>query len=202
MKTVEINKLTFKYPDQTIGIKDLNLEINSAKRVAILGSNGSGKTTLLFHLCGIFIPQKGKVKVLNEEVNKSNLRKIREKVGFVFDHPDYQLFSTSVYNDIAFGPINLGLDEKTIKKRVQKAMKLVNIEDLAAKSPSRLSWGQKKRVAIAGVLAMNPSLIIFDEPLSGLDPASMQSFTTILNQVYDQGKTVFISTHDVDFAYS
>ncbi len=201
MKAIEIRGLSFTYPDGTTAIKNLNLNIHKGKRVAILGANGSGKTTLLYHLNGLILPQKGTIKIFNKLVCKDNIKAIRQKVGLLFDNPDNQLFSTTVYNDIAFGPRNLKLDEKTINDNVNKAMAMVDIMNLKDKTPYNLSLGQKKRVAIAGILAMGPELLLFDEPFSGLDPCSNNQFLKILNDLYNAGCTMIISTHDVDIAY-
>jgi len=202
VNAIEVQRLSYTYPDGTKAIRDLNLRIERNKRVAILGANGSGKTTLLYHLNGLILPQEGQVRVFGEEVSKKNLKAIRQKVGVLFDNPDNQLFSSSVFNDIAFGPRNLGLDEEIVLERVQKVMELVNINDLKDKAPYNLSLGQKKRVAIAGILAMEPFLILLDEPFSGLDPRSHKHFFNILNDLFVKGTTQVISTHDVDMAYS
>ena len=202
MNAIEVQGLSYTYPDGTKAIRDLNLHIEKNKRVAVLGANGSGKTTLFYHFNGLILPQEGQVKIFGEEVSKENVKTIRQKAGLLFDNPDNQLFSTTVFNDIAFGPRNLGLDEKVVLERVQKAMDLVSINDLKHKAPYNLSLGQKKRVAIAGILAMEPALLLLDEPFSGLDPRSHKHFLNILDDLFFKDTTQVISTHDVDMAYS
>lgn len=166
-----------------------------------MGANGSGKTTLLHHLNGLLLPQQGKVKIFGQPVDRKSLRDIRTAVGLLFDNPDNQLFSTTVYNDIAFGPRNLNLKDETVDRRVQRVMDLVEVEHLKDKPPFNLSLGQKKKVAIAGILAMEPQLLLFDEPFSGLDPASARQVIGIMDTLYKQGCTMVVSTHDVNMAY-
>lgn len=202
MIAIDVQGLNYTYPDGTRAIKNLNLQIKEHKRVAVLGANGSGKTTLLYHFNGLILPQDGQIRIFGEKVSKKNIKTIRQKVGLLFDNPDNQLFSTTVFNDVAFGPRNLGLDENTVLEKVQRAMELVNVIDLKDKTPYNLSLGQKKRVAIAGVLAMEPSLLLLDEPFSGLDPISLKHFLNILDDLFAKGTTQVISTHDVDIAYS
>lgn len=202
MNAIEINKVSFIYPDGQQALNDLQLHLPMHKKTAILGANGSGKTTLIQHMNGIFLAQQGEVKVMGEEIRKKNLRTIRKKVGLLFDNPDSQLFSTTVFHDVAFGPSNLELTDEEIVQRVEQAMQAVEIESLRDKAPYNLSWGQKKRVAIAGILAMQPEIILFDEPFSGLDPSSLRNFVELLDLLYQQGRTLIISTHDVDVAYA
>lgn len=201
MNAIEIKNLHYSYKDGSEALAGIDLQLIKGKRIAILGANGSGKTTLLYHLNGIFLSQQGSIKVLNLEMNKKNRRVIREKVGIVFDQVDYQLFASTVFNDIAFGPRNLGLNENIVSQKVNEVMSLLDIKELADKSPANLSWGQKKKVAIAGVLAMEPDILVMDEPLSGLDPASKQDFLKILQDQSRARRTIIISTHEVDFAY-
>lgn len=202
MKAVDIRGLDYKYPDGTTALKGVDLEISLHKRTAILGANGSGKTTLIYHLNGIFMPTRGQVNVLGFPLEKKNLKEIRQQVGLLFDNPDNQLFSTTVYNDVAFGPRNLKLGEELVNSRVEEVLKVVGIEDLKDKPPYNLSLGQKKKVAIAGLLAMEPRLLVCDEPFSGLDPSSAGQFMDILESLHESGSTLAIVTHDVNMAYS
>lgn len=202
MAIVEIKNLSYTYSDKTVALKDVSICIKGRKKVAILGANGSGKSTLLQHLNGLILPQKGSIKIKGIPSCKENLHDIRKIVGFVFDNPDDQLFSTTVYEDIAFGPRNLKYGEDKVEKVVQKVLNLLGIQELKHKQPYNLSFGQKKKVAIAGVLAMEPEIMIFDEPFSGLDPYSLGQFLQILKTLYDIGHTLVITTHDVDIAYS
>lgn len=201
MKAIEVNNLRYRYPDGTLAIDDISIDIEKGQKVAILGSNGSGKSTLLQHLNGLILPQEGKILIEGNKILKDNLGKIRKTIGYVFDNPDDQLFSTTVYEDIAFGPRNLLYDEKKVRETVDYVIDLVEIEELRDKQPHNLSLGQKRKVAIAGVLAMEPSIMIFDEPFSGLDPVSLNQFIDILDRLFELGHTIVVTTHDVNIAY-
>ncbi len=202
MKEIDIKNLKYTYPDGTLAIDDMSMNIKGAKKVAILGSNGSGKSTLLQHLNGLILPQVGNISINGRIIKKENLEEIRKTVGYVFDNPDDQLFSTTVYEDIAFGPRNLLYDEKKVSKTLDRVMDLVNIRELKDKQPHNLSLGQKRKVAIAGVLAMEPEIMILDEPFSGLDPISLDQFLEIFNRLHELGHTLIVTTHDVDIAYA
>ena len=201
MKIVEIENLKYTYPDGTVALKNLSIDIEKGKKVAILGSNGSGKSTLLQHFNGLIIPQEGSIKIKRINVEKESIHDIRKIVGLVFDNPDDQLFSTTVYDDIAFGPRNLKYNEEKVQEVVGNAIELVNIKDLKDKQPFNLSLGQKKKVAIAGVLAMEAEILVFDEPFSGLDPQSLEQFLSIMSTLHEIGSTIIVTTHDVDIAY-
>ncbi len=201
MQIVEIRNLSYKYPDGTQAINDISMNIKSGKKVAILGANGSGKSTLLQHLNGLILPQGGSIKINGINIEKKNLLEIRKNVGFVFDNPDNQLFAPTVLEDLAFGPRNLGLGEDKVVGLVHKILDLIGIKDLKDKQPHNLSLGQKRKVAIGGVLAMEPDILIFDEPFSGLDPQALEQFLEVLNTLYEMGKSLVITTHDVDIAY-
>lgn len=202
MKAIEVRNLSYWYCDGTKALNKLSLAVTKQRRVALLGANGSGKTTLLHHLNGLLLPQEGTVTIMGREIHKNNLTQIRQLVGLLFDNPEDQLFSTTVTEDVAFGPRNLELDEATVAARVTEALQLAGITELADKSPYNLSLGQKKRVAIAGVLAMQPEILIFDEPFSGLDPRFARQLLFLLEKLHQQGKTILITTHDVDMAYA
>ena len=202
MKAVEVINVSYAYCDGTRALKNLSLSLPKNRRIALLGANGSGKTTLLQHFNGLLLPQEGSVNVMGYNVQKKQVKKIRQLVGMLFDNPEDQLFSTTVAEDVAFGPRNLGLDEQEVALRVNKALEEVCITDLADKPPYNLSLGQKKRVAIAGVLAMDAELLIFDEPFSGLDPKFSRQLMVLLEKLYHNGRTIIITTHDVDMAYA
>ena len=202
MTAIEINGLSHHYHDGTAALRDINLTLAKNRKHAILGANGCGKTTLLMHLNGLLLPQTGSINVLGQPVTKKNLRAIRQKVGLLFDNPDNQLFSTTVREDVAFGPFNLGCSESEIRQRTDHAIVSVGIDHLAEKPPHNLSLGQKKKAAIAGLLSMDLELYAMDEPFSGLDPQSVTEFLKILDDLYRKGCTLVISTHDVDLAYS
>jgi len=198
---IKIRGLNFTYPNNNRVLTDINLDIEKGKKTAILGINGSGKTTLLYHLNGITLPQTGSVEVLNMEVKKNNLSKIRRQVGFLFDYPDHQLFSTTVYNDIKFGLDNYKYPENEKDQLIRKAAKDLQIEELLNSPPYQLSLGQKKKVAIAGLIVLEPSIIVCDEPFSGLDGYTLLYFKKLLSDWIMQGKTIVFSTHDVDLTY-
>ncbi len=198
---VTIKELSYQYPDGTTGLHSISVKMARGKRTAILGINGSGKSTLLYHLNGTFLPQKGEIIVLDEPVTKNNLENVRKKVGFLFDYPDHQLFATTVARDVAFGPRNYRFSEEEATKAAETAMTKVGIMELKEKPPYQLSLGQKKRTAIAGVLAMNPDLIVCDEPFSGLDTYAEEQFKSVLDEWINEGKSLIFSTHDIDMVY-
>jgi cobalt/nickel transport system ATP-binding protein len=202
MYALEIENLCYTYPDLTLALKGINLKVREAKKTAILGANGSGKTTLIYHINGLIPVQQGSVKVRGKIVNKESVKYVRRLVGLLFDSPDNQLFSTTVFSDIAFGPRNMRLAETEVNKRVEKILTVLGIDELAERPPYCLSLGQKKRVAIAGLLTMEPQLLVCDEPFSGLDPAVANQFRDLLDQLISGGKTLLYSTHDVDLAYA
>ncbi|SJZ57517.1 ATP-binding cassette domain-containing protein [Selenihalanaerobacter shriftii] len=198
---IEVDNLAYQYEDGTKALQDINLCIEENARVAILGPNGAGKSTLLFHLNALYLAQQGSVKIDFKEVSHQNKDWVRSQVGLVFQDPDDQIFSTTVFEDVAFGLLNFGWeDSEEIKVRVEWALKAVNILDLKDKPPHNLSYGQKKRVAIAGILAIEPKIIIFDEPMAYLDPKGQEEFLNIINQLHEREKTLLVVTHDIDFA--
>ncbi|MCP8309686.1 MAG: ATP-binding cassette domain-containing protein [archaeon] len=199
MKAIETTDLSYTYPDGTKALENINFTVDRGENIIILGPNGAGKSTLLHHFNGLLMPTSGKVFVLGNEVSKSNLDQIRQKVGFVFQDPDDQLFARTVGQDIAFGPINLGLLSEEIKDRVKWALEVMGLKGFENKSPQNLSQGQKKRAAIAGILAMKPEIIVLDEPMANIDPMTASKLLKLLIQLnQDLGLTVIIATHDVD----
>ena len=168
--------------------------------VALLGRNGAGKSTLFLHFNGIHIPKSGEIYIDDEklEYDKESLLKARQKVGIVFQNPDNQLFAPTVEEDVAFGPMNLGLPIEEVEQRVKDSLEKVGMAGFEKKSPHHLSGGQKKRIAIAGILAMKPELMILDEPTSGLDPKGASHILQLLYDLNKEGMTIVISTHDVD----
>lgn len=191
-------------PFEKIAISDVNVEIHAGELVAVIGHTGSGKSTFMQHLNGLLRPSSGAVYVDGEDIfaNKEATRDVRFKVGLVFQYPEYQLFEETVYKDISFGPRNMKLGEGEIDERVREAARLTGVgEELFERSPLELSGGQKRRVAIAGVMAMRPRVLILDEPMAGLDPAGcagiMQNITDYRRET---GSTVLLVTHDMDDA--
>lgn len=200
---LQLNGVSYRYQDGTTALDNCSLAIRRGKRIAVLGANGAGKTTMFLHLNGILRPASGKVFYLGEplDYSRSGIRELRSRVGLVFQNPDSQLFSASVREDVSFGPMNLGLQEKFVRERVALALEAVRMTECADKPVHNLSFGQKKRVCIAGVLAMQPDLIVLDEPMSGLDSAMQQELLNVLGRLHHAGMTVVIATHDLDFAY-
>lgn len=192
--------LSFTYPDGTQALKNINIEIEKGEKVAIIGPNGAGKSTLFPHFNGLTEPTSGCVKIEGKPISfeKDELLKVRQKVGIVFQDPNDQLFAPTVKEDIAFGPMNLGLSYDEVEKRVEDALKMVGMENYEDKTPHHLSGGQQKRIAIAGIIAMKPELMILDEPTAGLDPDGVEKVLNILNQLNEEGMTLIISSHDID----
>ena len=199
---VTVKDLWYSYPDQTCALNGIDLSISKGKKTAILGINGSGKSTLLYHFNGTFLPQKGSVKVLGIPLVASEVETIRKTVGFLFDMPDHQLFATSVKRDVAFGPRNHRYSKTEQEQAVVRAMSQVGITEFADKPPYNLSLGQKKRTAIAGILAVSPEVIVCDEPFSGLDRVAADQFQVVLDDWVKEGKTLIFSTHDLDLVYA
>lgn len=201
---LELQDVCFRYPDGSVGLDKCSLSIQRGNRVALLGANGAGKTTLFLHLNGIFKPKSGRVffNGLPLDYSRQGLHNLRSRIGLVFQNPDSQLFSASVREDVSFGPLNLGLDNETVKNRVEDALNAVGMLSCADKPIHNLSYGQKKRVCIAGVLAMQPEVLILDEPMAGLDVAMQVELTHILERLHTDGMTIIIATHDIDFAYA
>ncbi len=194
---IAITELSFEYPDGTKAIDELSLKISAGESIAILGPNGAGKTTLVMHLNGINTIQAGKIKIGDKEVNDNNLKNIRREVGIVFQDPEHQLFMPTVYEDVTFGPRNFGFTEMEIEENSKKALEQVGMYEYKDKAPHHLSFGQKRKVAIATVLAPNPNIVVLDEPSSNLDPASRRELINIIKSL---NSTVVLVTHDIPLA--
>jgi cobalt/nickel transport system ATP-binding protein len=190
-----IKNLYHQYPDGTKALNGINLHIAKNEFVALIGTNGAGKTTLLLHLNGILEPTRGSIVIDGMELKKKNTREIRKTVGIVFQNPDDMLFSSTVFEDVAFGPRNLDLNENEVIERVESALKSVRMLDLKDKNPHHLSLGQKKRVSIAAILSMKPKIIIFDEPTSHLDPRGRREMMELIDSIRC---TKIIATHDLE----
>lgn len=200
MNVVETKNLTYQYPDGTIALNKINFAASKGKIVMLLGPNGAGKSTLFLHLNGILQPTSGSLEIDGAPVSykRQDLMKLRQKVGIVFQNPDDQLFAPTVQEDVAFGPMNMDLSKQEVKVRVKEALNRVGMEDFEKKAPHLLSGGQKKRVAIAGILAMRPEIMVLDEPTSGLDPKGAFQIMKLLLRLNKEGMTIVIATHDVD----
>ncbi len=206
MSVIRTENLTYTYsqgtPFEKTAVKDVNIEIEEGELVGIIGHTGSGKSTLIQHLNGLIKPTSGKIFIDGVNIHDKDikLRDVRFKVGLVFQYPEYQIFEETVYKDIAFGPTNMGLDEGEIDKRVRETAKLVGIDDsLLNKSPFELSGGQKRRVAIAGVMAMRPKVLILDEPTAGLDPRGREMILGQIKHYHEEtGSTVLLVSHSME----
>ena len=192
---VEAVGLTHVYEDGTPALRDVSFRITHGESVAIIGANGAGKSTLLLHLNGHLAPTRGEVRIGETPITPGTLATIRRTVGLVFQDPDDQLFMPTVFDDVAFGPRNLGLPEPDVERRVREALECVGVWLVRAKPPYRLSGGEKKRVAIAGVLAMSPDVLVMDEPTSGLDPRSRRQLIGLLRAF---SHTRIFTSHDLD----
>lgn len=191
-----INNVTVEYPDGTKAINNLSLNVKSGEKLALIGANGAGKSTLMLAIEGI-LDSTGEIKIDDLVVNSKNIVKVRQQVGMLFQNPDDQLFMATIYDDIAFGPRNAGLDEESVKYRVEDRLKLLNIEHLKDKTALKLSGGEKRMVALATVLAMKPSVMLLDEPTAFLDPKARRNLINVLNSL---PHTMLIATHDLTFA--
>ena len=200
MAILETKDLVYNYPDGTNALRGINFKIEEGQMASILGPNGAGKSTLFLHFNGIHQPTSGSIEIEGETLkyDKQSLLKARQKVGIVFQNPDDQLFAPTVFEDVAFGPMNMGLDEDEVERRTKDALEKVGMSEVANKAPHHLSGGQKKRVSIAGILSMEPKVMVLDEPTSGLDPNGASSIMQLLYDLNKEGMTIIVSTHDVD----
>ncbi|MEV4396894.1 ABC transporter ATP-binding protein [Nonomuraea sp. NPDC049607] len=197
MNSLEVSDLAYAYPDGTQALFGVNLAIGRGERVALLGPNGAGKTTLVMHLNGILTAGHGNVAVGGVPVRKDTLKEIRQRVGLVFQDPDDQLFMPTVKDDVAFGPANAGLKGAELDRVVRDALDRVGMLEAADRPPHHLSFGQRRRVAVATVLAMRPEILVLDEPSSNLDPAARRELAEILRSL---DVTVLMVTHDLPYA--
>ncbi len=199
--SVHVSDLHYAYPDGNKALHGVSLTIGKSERVALLGPNGAGKTTLVMHLNGILSPTSGSINIAEFTLDSSNkeiTKKVREKVGIVFQDPDDQLFMPTVFEDVAFGPTNMGLSASEIESRSVTALEMVGMLALKERAPHHLSFGQRRRVAVATVLAMEPEILILDEPSSNLDPASRRELSEILLAL---DVTILMVTHDLPYAF-
>ena len=199
----ELENVRYSY-GEIPALEGVSLSIPKGRRIALLGANGSGKSTLLRLLAGLSFPKSGDIRFLNEALTKERLEQeaffysFRRKVGVVFQNPDVQLFNASVFDELAFGPLQMGWPAQKVRERVAATLRDMHIEDLKDRAPHRLSGGEKKRVAIASVLVLDPEVLLLDEPTAALDPASQTQIVELLASWKDTGRTVVIATHDLD----
>ena len=200
---LEFDDVWYSYPSRPPSLRGISFAIERGKKVAVVGPNGAGKTTLLLMCNGTLVPERGCVRVDGEEVvyDRSALRRVRTAVGLVFQNSDAQVFAPSVYADVAFGPANLHLSEEEVHRRVSDALFAVGLSGYERRPPHHLSGGERKRVAIAGILAMRPEILVADEPTASLDPATAVEIMDLLDELHEDGTTILLSTHDVELAY-
>nr|WP_303714242.1 ATP-binding cassette domain-containing protein [Methanoculleus marisnigri] len=200
---LETDNVTYTYPNGPAALAGVSVRIAAGSKTALVGPNGAGKSTLLLMLNGMLRPASGEVRFDGRPLAYDNrsLRDLRRRVGFVFQNPDVQIIAPTVEQDVAFGPVNLGLSPDAVRRAVRDALGYVGLRGYEKRPPHHLSGGEKKRVAIAGILAMEPAVLVFDEPTNTLDPASSEEVMELLDELASGGRTVLISTHDVELAY-
>ncbi|AYD39398.1 ABC transporter ATP-binding protein [Clostridium fermenticellae] len=202
---IDINDVYYKYDDEFIALKNINLHVNEGESIALVGVNGSGKSTLMKLINGLIYPDHGSYRFEGDEINYKKLqnekfsKQFHKKIGFVFQNSEVQLFCSNVYDEVAFGPRQMSMDENEVRERVEDTLKLLKIEKLRYRQPYHLSGGEKKKVAIASVVVLNPDVYIFDEPMSGLDPRTKRFLREFMININAAGKTIICSTHDFEY---
>lgn len=197
---IKVEDLTYSYQKNINVLEQISFTVEYNKKVVLLGPNGAGKSTLMFNLLGLYTPDQGNVYFEGKDIIDIEESTLRKKMAYIFQNPDDQIFAPTVKEDILFGPKQYNFDDYTIQKEINRLSELLNIEHLMTRNPRQLSYGEKRRVALAGVLIMNPEIILLDEPLAFLDPQGKKQFIDILGQLHNQGKTLFVATHDLNFA--
>ncbi len=195
---IELEDVSYRYPDGTQALEGVSLTVREGRSLALLGPNGAGKSTLLLHLNGILRPAEGSVRIAGREITDATIRDVRRDVGLVFQDPDDQLFMTTLYEDVAFGPLNMGLAPAEADARVHEALHEIGLADAASRPGHHLSFGQRKRAALATVLVMDPRVLVLDEPTANLDPRSRRQMIDLLHLL---GTTALVATHDMDVAW-
>lgn len=198
---LEVKDLHFTYNDEKHALNGVDLKIYEGEKIAVLGSNGAGKSTFFLNINGVLKPHKGEIIYRGEKITKKRLNHLRKNVGIVFQDADNQIIASTVMAEVSFGPMNLKLPREEVQRRVDKALDYMNISEFRERPPHYLSGGEKKRVSIADIIAMEPEIIIFDEPTAALDPLNAQMLEEVLQKMGQEGRTILLSTHDVDFAY-
>ena len=198
---LRVQHLTYEYEPGHPAIEDISLSIGKGEKVAVMGANGAGKSTFFLNLNGVLQAEKGEIFYQGRQIGRKDLRNLRRHVGFVFQDADNQMIASTVEAEVAFGPVNLKLSRQEVKERIDQALDYMNLQSYRKRPPHDLSGGEKKRVSIADILAMKTDIILFDEPAAALDPFSAEMLEQVLSDLSKEGKTLLISTHDVDFAY-
>lgn len=198
---LKVEDLYYIYGNGTSALDGVSVIIYEGEKIAVIGSNGSGKSTFFLNINGVFTPEQGEIIYRGSVVSKKNLNELRKNIGIVFQDADNQIIASTVMAEVGFGPMNLKLPKQEVIERVEEALVYMNLSDFKDRPPHYLSGGEKKRVTIAGIIAMKPEIIIFDEPTAALDPLNALMLEEVLGKLTSEGKTLLISTHDVDFAY-
>lgn len=200
-KILEIRNLIFSYEQGKYAVNDVSLDIHKNEKIAVLGANGAGKSTFFLNLNGVREPNSGEIFLHGEKIGKKTRNNLRKSVGIVFQDADSQIIASTVKAEISFGPLNMKLPRQEVLNRTEQAINRLNLQELAERPPHHLSGGEKKKVTIADIIAMESEIIVFDEPTASLDPVHAALLENILSELEEEGKTILLSTHDVDFAY-
>ena len=200
MTLLDLTCRSHTYPDGTVGIHDVEFTVQQKEIVAVCGPNGAGKSTLLEHCNGLLTPDEGELRIEGEPVTKETIDRVRRTVGFVFQDADTQLVAPTVVDDVMFGPKNFGAGDEEARQRAETALEAVDASHLTDRIPHYLSGGEKRLVALAGIVALDPKVIVMDEPLAGLDPARGKRVVAMIERLHDDGVSFVLSTHDVDLA--
>lgn len=198
---LQIRDLGYSYEEGKPALENINLSIYSGEKIAVIGNNGAGKSTLFLNMNGVYEPERGELYFKGEKITKKNRKLLNQHVGIVFQDADSQIIASTVLAEISFGPMNLKLPMEEVEKRVNEAISFMKLEEYRNRLSHYLSGGEKKRVSIADIIAMHSDVIIFDEPTASLDPANTQVFESVIDKLAKEGKTLLISTHDMDFVY-
>ena len=198
---LQVRDLQYAYSDEKMALRGVNLDIRQGERIAVMGSNGAGKSTFFLNINGVLQSEHGEIFYRGQKMTKKTMNGLRKNVGIVFQDADSQIIASTVQSEVSFGPMNLKLSRNDVKDRVDEALAYMNLTDFRNRPPHYLSGGEKKRVSIADIIAMHPEIIIFDEPTAALDPVNADMLEEVLEKMAQEGKTIMISTHDVDFAY-
>ena len=198
---LQVRDLQYAYSDEKMALKGVDLDIRQGERIAVMGSNGAGKSTFFLNINGVLQSEHGEIFYRGQKMTKKTMNDLRKNVGIVFQDADSQIIASTVQSEVSFGPMNLKLSRNDVRDRVDEALSYMNLTDFRHRPPHYLSGGEKKRVSIADIIAMHPEIIIFDEPTAALDPVNADMLEEVLEKMAQEGKTIMISTHDVDFAY-
>jgi len=193
--------LRYSYGQEKEALKGIDLTVKKGEKIVVLGSNGAGKSTLFLTLNGVLTPDSGRIIYRDKEIRKKEINELRRNVGIVFQDADNQIIASTVFSEVSFGPMNLRLPKEEVVKRVNSSLASMNLTEMKDRPPHYLSGGEKKRVSIADIIAMEPEVILFDEPTASLDPVNVKMLNEVLDEMTNLGKTLLISTHDVDFAF-